>query len=75
MPELWNKSRKVIFSRSDVAEFRAGWPCCKLQDRSYWFEFDSDGDLIDCDVPEQDDGPEAAAMACDAWEYLLSVTP
>lgn len=75
MPQLWNNGRKVIFDRAEIDAFRASWPCCNLRSRSYWFEFDSDGNLIDCDVPQQDDGPEATALAADALEYLLSVTP
>lgn len=64
-------NRKVIVPREDVASFNRQWPCSTLRDsRHYWFEFDSDGDLIDTDVPEHDDGPAAAAMADDAREYL-----
>lgn len=70
MPTLWNKSRKVIFSRDEVDAFRATWPGCKLQSRSYWFEFDAQGDLIDTDVPEQDDGPESVALSDDAKDWL-----
>lgn len=73
MPHLWNNSRKVIFSREEVDAFRATWPCCKLRSRSYWFEFDAGGNLVDTDVPEHDDGAEAAALADDARAYLESV--
>ena len=62
--------RKVIVSRDEVNAFRATWPCCELRDRSYWFEFDENGDLIDTDVPEQDDGTAATALACDAQSFL-----
>ena len=64
--------RKVIVSREEVALFRQGWPCSNLRDRSYWFEFATNGDLIDTDVPEHDDGPGAAALADDAKAFLLS---
>jgi hypothetical protein len=70
MPALRKKSRKVIFSREEVDAFRATWPCCKLRSRSYWFEFDQGGDLIDSDVPEQEDGPEAVALSQDAWDFI-----
>lgn len=61
---------KVIVSRSEVALFRAGWPCCELTDRSYWFEFDpKNGDLIDHNVPEHSDGPEAQALSRHAQEF------
>ena len=62
--------RKVRVSAAGVASFNRGWPCSTLRaSRAYWFEFDSDGDLIDTDLPEHDDGPAASAMAddCKAW--------
>lgn len=72
MPEQWNKTRKVIVSRSEVALFNSRWPCSTLRaDRAYWFEFDRLGDLVDTDCPEQDDGPAALALAkdCRAWLF------
>lgn len=68
--EIWNNSRKVIVSRDEVNEFNRAWPCSTLRDRSYWFEFDSNGDLVDTDVPEQDDGPAATALSQDALAVL-----
>lgn len=73
MPKEWMQTRKVIFSRDEVNEFRATWPCCKLRARSYWFEFDSDGNLVDTDVPEQDDGPESSALAAMAHDFLCEM--
>lgn len=64
--------RKVIVSREGVAAFNRTWPCSSLRaSRAYWFEFDADGDLIDTDCPEQDDGPPASAMADDCKAYLF----
>lgn len=63
--------RKVIFSQSDVDAFNRQWPCSELRSRSYWFEFDRNGDLIDTDVPEHDDGSAALAMSQDAQAYLF----
>ena len=71
--EIWQNTNKVICSRDDVAELNRTWPCSELRDRAYWFEFDNDGNLIDTDVPEQDDGPAANALARDAWQYLALV--
>ena len=72
MPTIWNTdSRKVIVSREEVANFNRRWPCSELRDRSYWFEFDANRDLVDVDVPEQDDGPAASAMADDCRAYLF----
>lgn len=69
MPSIINKT-KVRFSREEVAKFRGVWPCSNLRDRSYWFEFTNDGNLVDTDVPEQDHGEAAAALADDAKGYF-----
>lgn len=63
---------KVRVSRAGVAAFNSRWPCSELRDsRAYWFEFDSSGDLVDTDVPEQDNGSAASAMCddCKAWLF------
>lgn len=75
MPKI--QGRKVIVSRSEVASFNRAWPCSTLRDsRSYWFEFDADGDLIDTDCPESDDGSAALAMSEDCKAFLFDdVTP
>lgn len=69
--------RKVRFTREAIALFNAQWPCSTLRaTRSYWFEFDLKGDLVDTDVPEQDDGNAARALSDDAKAYLFDdVTP
>ena len=64
--------RKVLVGREEVRLFRAGWPCVELRDRSYWFEFAADGDLVDCDVPEHDDGTAAATLAGEARAFFLA---
>jgi hypothetical protein len=66
---------KVLFTREAIALFNQNWPCSRLRDRAYWFEFSHDGNLIDTDVPEQDDGLEALSLAADAWEFLNGETP
>ncbi len=71
MERLAIQDRKVIVSREAVAAFNRGWPCSSLRDRSYWFEFGTNGDLVDTDCPEHDDGPAASAMADDCRAYLL----
>lgn len=63
---------KIRVTREGVAAFNARWPCSELRaSRSYWFEFDAEGDLIDSDVPESDDGGAASAMAEDCRAYLF----
>ena len=67
---------KVRVSQEGVAAFNRRWPCSTLRDtRSYWFEFDSRGNLVDTDCPEQCDATAAAtAMAADCQAYLESDT-
>jgi hypothetical protein len=72
MPHTLINPRKVIVSQLEVRLFNASWPCSELRPtRSYWFEFDTSGDLVDTDVPEHDDGTAASAMAddCRAWLF------
>lgn len=67
------KGNKVFVSRAEVAVFNAKWPCSELRaTRSYWFDFDANGDLVDTDVPEHDDGPAASAMAEDCKKALFN---
>src|ERR1039457_6231859 len=67
--------RKVRVSKDGVAAFNRQWPCSELRtSRAYWFEFENNGDLVDTDVPEQDDGTAAAAMADDAREFMFNDT-
>lgn len=64
--------RVVRVSAEGVALFNSQWPCSSLRSsRAYWFEYDSRGDLVDTDVPEQDDGPAASAMADDCKAFLF----
>lgn len=66
------QGRKVIVHKGAVALFNARWPGSKLNSsRHYWFEFDGTGNLVDTDVPEHADGPEASALADDCREYLI----
>lgn len=68
--------RKVQVTRLGVRLFNAQWPCSELRStRSYWFEFASNGDLVDTDVPEQDDGSAALAMSQDCQAYLNGDVP
>lgn len=63
---------KVRVSCAGVAAFNRTWPCSTLRaSRSYWFEFGRNGDLIDTDCPEHDDGPAASAMADDCRAYAF----
>lgn len=71
MSILKSEGRKVFVSRVGVALFNARWPCSTLRaTRSYWFEFATNGDLVDTDMPEHDDGPAALALADDCKAYL-----
>ncbi len=64
--------RKELVTRAGIALFNASWPCSELRSsRHYWFEFDDDGDLVDTDVPEHDDGSAATALADDCRKWLF----
>jgi len=63
---------KVFVSKEEVASFNRAWPCSELRPtRSYWFEFATNGDLVDTDLPESDDGSAASAMADDCKAFLF----
>lgn len=62
-------TNKVIVPTTEVDDFMASFPCSGLRSRSYWFEFEDNGDLIDTDVPDHEDGPGATALADDARTY------
>jgi len=65
-------SHTVQASPRDVELFNRAWPGSRLSpDRGYWFAFDGTGDLIDHDVPEQDDGREAWALSEDCRDWAL----
>lgn len=68
--ELFSGNKnKVIVSRDEVADFIKTFPDSKLCSggpRHYWFEFDKNGDLIDTDIPEHEDGAGAVALSQDA---------
>jgi len=66
---------KVFFSTNDVRMFARTWPGCILQDRAYWFEFDGEGNLVDTNIPENEDGLEAIALADDAGQYMAGTRP
>jgi hypothetical protein len=66
---------KVLFSKTAIALFNARWPCSPLRStRTYYFEFSSDGDLVDTDVPEHEDGDAALALSKDAEAWLFEGT-
>lgn len=63
--------RMVISTREDIQAFNQCWPCSTLRSsRGYWFEFAANGDLIDTDCPESDDGTAASALAGDCKAFL-----
>ena len=63
---------KVFVSKTDIKLFNLQFPCSELRaTRAYWFEFDSSGNLIDHDVPEQCDGFACAALSEDCREFFL----
>ena len=71
--EKW--SGKVWVSSSEVSRFNARYPGSLLHStRSYWFEFDYDGNLFDTDVPESDDCEAVDVMVEDCKYYFYKGT-
>ncbi len=67
-----SEGNKVFVSKSEVASFNRTFPESLLRDtRSYWFEFDSQRQLVDTDVPQQDDCPAAGVLSEICREYLF----
>jgi hypothetical protein len=63
----------VKVSRSEVEDFNANWPCSELKDRAYWFQFQkSNGDIVDHNVPDANDGPACLALSKDAQAFGLA---
>ena len=63
---------KILVTRLGIGIFNGRWPDSNLRsERHYWFEFSENEDLIDTDVPDQDDGPAAKALVEDCREYLF----
>lgn len=63
---------KALVTSAGIALFNARWPCSELRStRAYWFEFEANGDLVDTDCPESDNGSAAKALAddCQAWLF------
>lgn len=79
MPHLGNKTgdfRTVYYTSDEVAAFNRTWPCSTLRsNRAYWFQFARNGDLVDTDVPEQDDGPASVALSHEAQKWLADEEP
>ena len=66
---------KVQITRDGVRLFNAHWPCSRLRaSRPYWIEFDADGNRVDSDIPEQDDGLEADVLGDDCHAFAFDGT-
>lgn len=59
----------VTATKQDVESFNATWPCSELQNRSYWFQFDSHGDLVETNVHIVHDGGAAVALSQDCQSF------
>lgn len=63
---------RVLVFALEVEEFQSSWPCSGLEDRSVWFEFASNGDLIDTNASDQHpdaEGGAILALSQDAYAY------
>ena len=67
MPKV--KGNRVTYTRREVEEFLATWPCSTMKPRATWFEFDGEGtSLIDTNAGGT--SGEDAALSEDAQEFL-----
>lgn len=65
-------NRKVTLSSYDMEDFSVVWPGLNYTpNRQYWFEFDINGNLVDCNVHEHEDGYWATVLASDCFDYLF----
>lgn len=65
---------RVCVSADEVKDFMHSWPCSNLNGTRLWFEFASNGDLVDLGPgdTEKQDGPALVALSHDAQSYLDS---
>ena len=62
---------RVRFSRAEVEAFNDTWPCSELGNRALWFEYDrSNGDLVDHNLKDHEDGSAALALSHDGQVWL-----
>lgn len=71
MPMLSISYNTVHVSKRGVAAFNSTWLGSGLINKVYWFQFDSDQNLVDTNVSEFDDGEAASALADDCKAYLF----
>jgi hypothetical protein len=74
---MTTKGRKVFVSASEVRSFKRSFPVSGLPDRAVWFEFSSNGDLVD--MPSwtssdkyRDAGYALQVLSQDAQKFLNS---
>lgn len=60
---------RVCVSGDEVDYFNRHWPCSELTGHPISFTFASDGDLVDTNARETEDGGALLALSQDAWKY------
>lgn len=68
------KGNRVCVSADEVKDFMQSFPCSNLNGTRLWFEFDTNGDLVDMGPgnTEKQDGAGLLALSQDAQAYLDS---
>lgn len=64
----------VYISAEDVRKFNAQWPCSPIEVRPHFAEFANNGDIVDHDFKESEDGSAALALIGDAQNHLARVS-
>ena len=73
---IYKANRSVRFSKSEIEAFKRIWPCSGLPSVGIWFQFASNGDLVDMGPYKYSrrlrnaDGGALLALAHDAQDAL-----
>jgi hypothetical protein len=59
---------KIIITAHDVGLFNAMWPASPIELRRHYAEFDRQGNLVDHDFNDNEDGAAALALIEDAQD-------
>ena len=60
---------RVTMSADEVSEWKGGWPASGLRSTGKSATFDKNGDLVDTNIGEDEDGEAALAILADMETY------
>lgn len=59
---------RVVITALDILKFKESWPGSGLISTDRWVEFGTNGDLVDHNFLEREDGPAVLALTAEAEE-------